>query len=168
MISKKYFLPALVTGFGAAVLTTVPGIKSFACCLIMPAASLTAVLLYQKINKITVPLAFKEAIIIGLLCGLVAGFFSTLFDVLITFITHTNDFVETLPQTKAMIKQYNFGSIFQQTFGLLEKMSTQIQENGFSFLYAGAIFFSNLIVDTIFGIIGSLIGMTFIKRKINQ
>lgn len=168
MNPKNYFLPAIVTGFGAAVLTTVPGIKSLACCLIIPAAGLIAVLLYQKINKISVPIQMKEAVIIGLFCGLAAAVFSTFFDILITFITHSNDFVESLPQTKTLLQKYNLNSLFQQTFQLLQKMSDQIQENGFSFLYAGAILFSNLIVDSIFGIIGSIIGLAFVKRRINQ
>lgn len=165
MISKKYFLPALVCGFGAAVLTTVPGIKSLACCLVIPAAGLIAVLLHQKINEITVPPGLKEVIIIGLYCGMVAAVFSTFFDLMLTFISHTNDFVESLPQTQALLKQYNMSTIFQQTFSLLKSMAAEIKESGFSFLYAFAILFSNLIVDSVFGIIGSIIGLTFIRRK---
>ena len=47
-MSSKGYLPALVAGFGAAVLTTVPGLREFGCCLIVPLAVFTALLLYRK------------------------------------------------------------------------------------------------------------------------
>ncbi len=50
MIYKKY-LPTLVCGFGAAVLSTVPGIKNFSCCLLVPGAAAISILLDKKINQ---------------------------------------------------------------------------------------------------------------------
>ena len=50
MTYKKY-LPTLVCGFGAAVLSTVPGIKNFSCCLLVPAAAAFSILLDKKINQ---------------------------------------------------------------------------------------------------------------------
>ena len=97
MSSKKYF-PSLVCGFGAAVLTTVPGIKSFGFCLLVPAAAVLSLFLHQKVTGTNTDIDSGTAITFGILTGLFAAVFATFFDVLITFFTHTNDFVQTLPQ----------------------------------------------------------------------
>ena len=65
-MSSKYFLPSLVTGFGAAVLTVVPGVKEFGCCLIVPLAVFTALLLYRKTINGDTNLEVKTSLLIGL------------------------------------------------------------------------------------------------------
>jgi hypothetical protein len=40
ILNRFKYSPAFVTGFGAAVLTTIPGFKDFACCMLIPAAEL--------------------------------------------------------------------------------------------------------------------------------
>lgn len=164
MNSNKY-LPVLVCGFGAAVLTTVPFIKSFSCCLILPAASFGALYLDLRVNKTILPIETKYAIFYGLLTGIVVALFSSAFEILITFVTHSNDFISTLPQTESAMRSLNLGSLIDQTMGLLNKMSTEIVANGFSLLYTIAITFSNIIIDSIFGIIGGVIGMIVINKR---
>ena len=164
MNSNKY-LPILVCGFGAAVLTTVPYIKSFSCCLILPAASFGALYLDLRVNKTILPIKTKYAIFYGLLTGIVVALFSSAFEILITFVTHSNDFVSTLPQTESAMRSLNLGSLIDQTMGLLNRMSTEIVANGFSLLYTIAITFSNIIIDSIFGIVGGVIGMIVINKR---
>ena len=164
MISNK-FLPPLVCGFGAAVISTIPGVKSLGCCVVIPAAAWFAIVLDQRINKSVPPVETKEAIIFGLLTGLFAALFATFFDIIITLFTHTNDFVEGLPQTEAAMRNFNLGEVWDQTYTLLKGMSAQIKANGFSVLYTVAILFSNLIIDSIFGIIGGLLGMVIQNKK---
>ncbi|MCH8325602.1 MAG: hypothetical protein IIB83_03415 [Bacteroidetes bacterium] len=164
MNSNKY-LPILVCGFGAAVLTTVPYIKSFSCCLIIPAASFAALYLNLKVDNINLPITIKPAVVYGLLTGVVAALFSSTFEILITFITHNNDFVATLPQTEAAMRSLDLGNLLDQTMGLLNKMSSDIVTNGFSLLYTIAITFSNIIIDSVFGIIGGIIGMVVINKR---
>ncbi|MCH7827860.1 MAG: hypothetical protein IIC75_07825 [Bacteroidetes bacterium] len=164
MNSNKY-LPILVCGFGAAVLTTVPYIKSFSCCLIIPAASFAALYLNLKVDNINLPITIKPAVVYGLLTGVVAALFSSTFEILITFITHNNDFVATLPQTEAAMRSLDLGNLLDQTMGLLNKMSSDIITNGFSLLYTIAIIFSNIIIDSVFGIIGGIIGMVVINKR---
>ncbi|MCH7972774.1 MAG: hypothetical protein IH949_02590 [Bacteroidetes bacterium] len=164
MNSNKY-LPILVCGFGAAVLTTVPYIKSFSCCLIIPGASFAALYLNLRVNNLSLPITTKSAIVYGLLTGVVAALFSSAFEVLITYITHSNDFVATLPQTESAMRSLNLGSLLDQTMGLLNKMSNEIVTNGFSLLYTIAIIFSNIIIDSVFGIIGGIIGMVVINKR---
>lgn len=167
-MNKKRIFPALVCGFGAAVLTTIPGIKSLGCCLIVPAAAIFAILLDNKINKIKFPIDFKSAIFFGILTGLFAAFFSSFFEVLITYVARTNDFVEALPQTEIMIRQYNLGAILDQTLALLHQMVREIQTSGFSPLYTMGIFMSNIIIDSIFGMLGGLLGMAYFNKRSNQ
>lgn len=164
MNSNKY-LPILVSGFGAAVLTAVPYVKAFSYFLIIPAASFVALYLNLRVNNVLPPISIKSAIVYGFLTGLVLALFSSTFEILITFIAHSNDFVTTLPQTEAAMRSLNMGSLLDQTMGLLNKMSSEIVTYGFSLLYTIAITFSNVVIDSIFGIIGGLIGRLILNKK---
>ncbi len=166
-MDNKKILPSLVCGFGAAVISTVPGVKNIGCCLIVPAAALISLFLDEKINHADPPIDLKKAVSFGILTGLVAAFFSTFFDLLLTFISHTNDYIDTLPQTESLIKSYNLGPLFDQTLKMLEAMAKQIKANGFSPLYTFMIFISNIFIDIIFGIIGGLLGMSYLNKRKN-
>ncbi|MHB1686202.1 MAG: hypothetical protein ACYCVH_02345 [Ignavibacteriaceae bacterium] len=165
-METKKILPSFVCGFGAAVLTTVPGVKNVGCCLVVPLAAFTALFLDHKINKSLPPINIKKAIAFGILTGIFAAFFSTFFDVLITFISRTNDYVEALPQTESLIKSYKFvGPLFDQTISMLHSMANQIKLTGFSPLYTFMIFITNIFIDLIFGVIGGLLGMSFFNKR---
>ncbi len=164
-MDNKKILPSLVCGFGAAVLVTVPGIKSLGCCLIVPFAAVLSLILDHKINKMPPPVDIKKAILFGFLTGVFATVFATFFDVLVSFITKSNDFIQALPQIQSMINQYNLNSIFKGTITMYQQMGQQITTTGFSLLYTLMIFFSYGIVYTIFGIIGGLIGMALLNRR---
>ncbi len=167
MTTHKY-LPSFVCGFSAAVISTIPGIRSIACCFVVPAAAWFSLVLDHKINKAEPPVSVQNALFFGLLTGLFAAIFSTGLDILMTFIMHSNDFVRSLPQTEIIARQWNLGDIWNQTQSLLRKMSTDIKVNGFSLTYSAAILFSNLIIDIVFGIIGGLLGMLIQNRKTIQ
>ena len=164
-MDKNKFSPALVAGFGAAVLTTVPGIKDFGCCLIVPLAAVLSLYLDHRINKTELPISGKKAVLFGLLTGLFAATFATFFDVLITYITHSNEFVNSLPQTENMIQSSPLGPLLQQSLALLKQMAAQIKSDGFSILYTIAMLISNMFIDSIFGILGGLLGMTFLNKR---
>ncbi|MFN3872427.1 MAG: DUF4199 domain-containing protein [Ignavibacterium sp.] len=165
---KKY-LPTFIAGFAAAVLSIVPGIKSFSCCLIVPGATILALILDQKVNKNSERIAIGKAVMFGLLTGLFATLFITALDVLITFISKTNDFIEALPQSESLIRELNFGPMAEESLKLMKQMAKQIQRTGFSPLYIFILFTSNIITNTIFGVIGGLVGMGLLnKRKTEQ
>ncbi len=166
MNSHKFF-PPLVCGFGAAVLNTIPGVKSLGCCLVVPVAAWFSLILNEKINKAQPPVPVQDAFFFGFLTGLFAAIFSTGIDVIMTLIMHTNDFVQTLPQTETVLQGWNLGELWKETSSLLHKMSSEIQRNGFSLIYTMAILFSNLVIDSIFGMIGGLIGMQIQNRRKN-
>ncbi len=162
---SKAYLPSLVAGFGAAVLTTVPGVREFGCCLIVPLAVITAMLLYKKTLDEDTNIPVSRGLLIGFLTGLFAALFSTFFDVIVTLFTHTNDFVETLPQTKEVLDSFNFGEAAKQTLDLMKGMAEQITSTGFSLLYTIFILISNLIVDSIFGLLAGLLGRIIVNRR---
>lgn len=167
-MKSNQYLPPLVCGFAAAVISTIPGIRTVGCCIVIPAAAWFALILEQRINKAEPPISSKTALIFGLITGILAALFSTAFDVLITLVTHTNDFVESLPQTEVAMRNLNLGDIWEQTFTLLKNMSAQIQANGFSILYTVAILFSNLLIDAVFGILGGLLGRMIQNKKTSR
>lgn len=86
-----------------------------------------------------------------------------------TFLTHSNDFAATLPQTEALLRDYNLGPLLDKSIGILKKMAEDIKNNGFSALYSFTMLVSNLIINTVFGLIGGLLGMSYInKRQVNK
>ncbi len=164
-MSGKAYLPPLVAGFGAAVLTTVPGVREFGCCLIVPLAVFTALLLYRKTLNRDTNISVNTGLFLGFLTGLFAALFSTFFDIIITFFTHSNDFVRTLPQTQEVLDSFNLGEAAKQTIVLMKGMADQIISTGFSLLYTIFILMSNLIVDSVFGLIGGLLGRIIVNRR---
>ena len=162
---KNKLSPAIVCGFGAAVLTTIPGVKSLGCCLILPAATVLGIYFYLRITSYSERVTTKTAMIIGLVTGLSSAFFSVFFDVMITYLFRTNDLVFSLPQIEILLGAYNLGEIGEESIALLRRMSNDIITSGFSITYIWFLFFNNIIIDSIFGIIGGLIGMSFFNKK---
>jgi hypothetical protein len=164
MIFKKY-LPTLVCGFGAAVLSTVPGIKNFSCCLLVPGAAAISILLDKKIVHSFDKVTLGKGIGFGFLTGIVATFFITLFEMLVTYFIKSNDFIESIPQSEILIRQWNLGPMVDDSLKMLKSVAKEIEKNGFSFLYMLMIFSSNFIVNSIFGMIGGALGVSLANRK---
>lgn len=161
----KKVLPSLVSGFSASVLTTIPVLKSFACCLLIPGAAVLALFLDRKINHNYEKVTIQKALLFGFLTGLFATFFTTSFDLFITFITKTNDLIYSIPQTEIMLRQWNLGPLVDESIKMIKQMAIEIENTGFSLLYAMMIFFSNFISNSIFGILGGAIGMVVINKR---
>ena len=162
---NKDYIPAIICGFGAAVLTTIPGFKNIGCCLVVPVASFVAIVLYKKTNRLDEKIAVSKAIILGLVTGIIAALFSTFFDLLITYITHTNEFIAGLPQTELIMNDLNMGPIMDESLKLIKQMAKDIEATGFSALYTIMIFISNILTYTIFGILGGAIGVVILNRR---
>ena len=167
MNNNKY-LPTLVCGFGAAVLSTVPGIKNFSCCLIVPAAAAISILLDRKINHYNDKALLGKSIGFGFLTGLFATIFITIFEMLVTYFTKSNDLIQSLPQTEIMMRQWNLGPMIEESLKLIKSVSKDIQKNGFSTIYLLMILLSNFMVNSIFGMIGGTLGMSLANRKLRE
>jgi hypothetical protein len=159
------YLPSIVTGFGAAVLSTIPGIKNLNCCLIIPAAAFLSIYLYNKSTGNDSPIKLNKALSYGLITGLIAALFSSLFDILITFITHSNDLVVGLEQTEEMMQELKLGSLIDASMEIMRTMVKGIEATGFSALYTVMITISNFFIFSIFGMLGGLLGMAVLNKR---
>lgn len=162
---RKY-LPALVAGFGAGVLHVVPLTKSLTCCLVMPIAAVIAIVLEQKANKLTGDFDLKRGAMLGLFTGLFAALFGSFFDILVTLITKSNDIIAAFNQLSSMIDSFPVpDNVKTEVITLMKSVINSIKETGFSGLYSIAIIFNNLIVDSIFGLIGGLVGTKILNSR---
>jgi hypothetical protein len=161
----KKFLPGLVCGFGAAVFLTIPGLKGLGCCLIIPLSSLLSVLLYKRTDNSVLRIEAVTAVGFGFVTGIVAAFFASCFDILITFVTRSNEFVTALPQMESWFKSLKVGPVVDEFFNIYKKMSAEITTTGFSPGYALFVLIGNLIFFSVFGILGGLIGMLFVNKR---
>jgi hypothetical protein len=164
-MNLKKYLPTLVCGFGASVLSTVPGIKNFSCCLIVPAAAVISILLDKKINNSNEKVLLGKTLGFGFLTGLFATLFITTFEMLLTYFTRSNDFIQSLPQTEIIMRQWNLGPMIDESLKLIKSVAKEIHKSGFSFIYLLMILSSNFIVNSIFGMIGGALGMSLANRK---
>ncbi|MBK7230547.1 MAG: DUF4199 domain-containing protein [Ignavibacteriales bacterium] len=167
MTFKKY-LPTLVCGFGAAVLSTVPGIKNFSCCLLVPGAAVFSILLDKKINRTNDKINIGKAIGFGFLTGFFATIFITTFEMLLTYVTKSNDFIQSIPQSEMVMRQWDLGSVVDDSLKLIKSVAKEIEKSGFSFIYLLMILSSNFIINSIFGMIGGALGMNLANRKARE
>ena len=163
-MNKKY-LSALVCGFGAAVLTTIPGIQSVACCLLVPIASAISIFLYKKSQPDLLKIRTGTGILLGILTAVSAALFASGFEIIITYLTKTSDLVVSMPQAEKVVKDMNLGPAAEESMKVLKQMVSEIQSKGFSFLYAFLITTTNLITYSIFGMLGGLIGTAIINKR---
>lgn len=161
---KKIF-PSLVSGFGSAVLTTVPLLKSFSCCLLVPGAAILALFLDRKINHNFEKINIQKALLFGFLTGLFATFFITSFDLLITYLTRSNELFQSIDQTEAMMRNWNLGPMLDESIKMIKQMAAEIETTGFSLLYTFMIFVTYFISNSIFGMLGGLLGMAILNRR---
>ncbi len=164
-MTKKNISPALVAGFAVGVLLIIPGLRSFGCCLILPLGAAVAVYLESYFENFSSKMRNKKALLIGLATGFFAAIFSTVFDVLVTYFSRTNDMIEALPQIELMLAGFSLGEVKEETMNMLRRIEHEITSTGFSLLYTFFLLINNLIIDSIFGILGGLFGASYINKK---
>lgn len=166
-MNKKYY-PSLISGFGAAVILTIPGTKNLACCLLIPVASALSIFLYRKSIKSIDRLDTGTGLLLGFLTGLFAALFSTGFDIFITYLTRSNELIQNFPEAEAMIKKMNLGKSADEAIKLIKGLTKDIQQNGFSLLFAIMILVSNLISYLTFGLIGGGVATAIINSRVKN
>jgi uncharacterized membrane protein YfcA len=155
-----------VCGFAAGVLQIVPIAKTFSCCFILPLAAFFSLILDQRANRNFGNIPMKKALTFGLITGLYAALFGSLFDILITLITKQNEIVAMFPELQKMITNFPLNQeIKKQVLGWFEIIRNDILNYGFSPFYTMSVVLNNIIVDPIFGIVGGMIGAKIINRK---
>lgn len=162
----KKFLPSFVSGFGAGVLSVVPVIKTFACCLIIPAAATLSILLYQRAENINEKIDTGKAIFLGVFTGLFAALFATTFEIFITLFTKQNDLIAAFGNMQSMINSFPLDdNLKQEVIDLINMVVTELKTTGFSVIYSFTLLFNNLVINSIFGLVGGVIGLQIINAK---
>lgn len=162
----KKFLSPLIVGFGAGVLSIVPVAKSFGCCLIIPVAAFIALLLEQKANNDFSKIEIKKGLIFGLLTGLYAALFGSVFDFFITFVTKNNDLVATYSELQKIIYDFPISeTLKEEVMNILGGVVESIKSKGFSLIYTFSVLANNLILYSVFGILGGIIGAQILNSR---
>jgi hypothetical protein len=164
---KNKLSPVIVCGFGGAVFSVVPIIKS-CCCIYIPLAVIAALYLDQRIRGnrwISVP----EGVSTGMLTGVAAALFAMAFELTATFIARSNDLTLSLNQIPQIYGQMGLPKeLIDQAMQMLHSMRNDITKTGFSLLYSIGIFVMNITGYFFFGLIGGLIGPGIINNKIRR
>lgn len=155
-------------GFGAGVLNTVPIVKSFSCCMIIPLAAVISLVLEQRSRGVREEIKVTKAASLGLLTGIFAALFGTLLEVLVILITKNSDLAAGLPAIEQMANQMAAQEVVKQMLDIMYKMVDDIANYGFSFLYTFSILVSSLIVNSIFGTLGGLLGMSILNSRLKN
>ncbi len=166
-MNKKY-LAALVCGFAASVLTTIPGLKGIACCTLIPIASGFSIFLFKKSQQDIFKIGTGTGVLLGLLTGIVAAIFASSFELIITYLTKSSDLIASMPQAEQVVKDMNLGPAAEESINVLKQMVTEIQTNGFSFFYSFLITLTNFITYSIFGVLGGVVGTAIINKRIQR
>lgn len=162
---KKYLSP-LIVGFGAGVLSIVPVAKSFGCCLIIPVAAFISLLLDQKANNNYSKIEIKKGLIFGLVTGLCAAFFGSIFDFFITFVTKNNDLVATFSELQKIISEFPISeALKEEVMSLLGGVVDSIRTSGFSLLYTFSVLANNILLNSVFGMLGGIIGVQILNSR---
>ena len=122
----------------------------------------------KKINPSNEKIIIGKSLGFGFLTGLFATVFITIFEVLLTYFTKSNDFVQSLPEIELTIRQWNLGSMVDESLKLIKSTAREIEKSGFSFIYLLMILTSNFITNSIFGMIGGVLGMSLVNRKLRE
>jgi len=158
------YSPALVCGFAAAVLVTIPGFKNLACCFIVPLASVAGLYVEQRIQG-EHRIMPSNAFITGLLAGISSAIFGSFFEILITALTKTHDIVQAYPELEKFLNSLNMQQAGTQSLNLFKRMINEITTKGFSMTFAIILIFSNLLVNSLMGIVGDLSAWRFLTGK---
>lgn len=165
----KKHLPAIVSGFGAGVLSIVPLAKGLTCCIIVPVAAYIALILDRKSTHDTGRISASRGFIIGVMTGVFAAVFGSAFDILITYITRSNDIVASFPEFQKMINDFPVSeAIRAEIIRMFQNLRNDIVTNGFSFLYTFSVLINNFVVNTLFGAIGGLAGAQIINNRVGN
>ena len=162
----KRFMPAIVAGFGAGVLHVVPLTKALTCCLVIPIAAFIALVLEQKSSELKGDIELGRGMMLGFMTGLFAALFGSFFDIFITFITKNNDIITAYHEMSEIFDSFPVPQeVKEETMNLMRGVVESIKESGFSFIYSITILINNIIVDSLFGFIGGIIGTKILNAR---
>jgi len=118
----------------------------------------------KQLVALNLPLTFKDAVLIGILSGVLSAVAVSGFNIITLMYSHVN------PVTESVKMLGDFGkNMPPEVTRQLDKLAMEFDKYGYSPTLAIFTFITNLLVYPLFGAIGSLITATVInnKKKIN-
>lgn len=154
----KYLIqPIFVAAWISALLQTIPVVKNFSFWIIIPNMPIIAGYLIIKSNKLTEKLKYNQILTIALLTGISAAVITSIFDLIITFITKTHDIVTYLPEIENVISQMPAmqTTYFKEALAYLYKISSDITTYGFSLEFMVLTFINFIMINIFLSFLGS-------------
>jgi hypothetical protein len=150
-------MPALYGGIIMAIISSVPGLNllNCLCCAGILLGGAMAVFFYQKdLTPDHPPMTNSDAVQLGLLAGVFGALIGSAISaaIMAAFGNVAGQMI------KSMMEQYSD----QMPPGTMEKFEEGLKQNGFSFLQ---VIFA-LLLDSLFGLLGGLIGFAIWKPKV--
>ncbi len=91
----------------------------------------------------------------GLLTGIYAALFGSFFDIFITLVTKNNDIIAVFHEMGNLIDNFPVSpEIKEEVLNMLSNVVNDIKATGFSWLYTLSIFINNIVLNSIFGVVG--------------
>lgn len=162
---NRKFLSALICGFVAAVPTSIQMLQGLACCLLVPVASGFAIFIYKKSQPGVSRISTGTGILIGFLTAIVATFFASGLDIIITYITKSSEIITALPQAEKLVRDLNLGNAADESLAIFRQIIEEIQTKGFSLSYTFLITVTNFITYSVSGILGGIVGTAIINKR---
>jgi hypothetical protein len=155
-----------VCGFAVGVLSIVPGLKNFTCCLLVPIAAGAALYFDQRINgRYVIP--SSQGAMFGVATGFAAALFNVFFDLIITYIFRTNEFIGLIPEVEKLYHSFQLPpDVYEQAVRILRGIETKIAATGFSLFYAIFLLINSMLSNIVFGLIGGLAWASYLNKRV--
>ncbi len=156
-------------GFAASVITTVPIIRNLTFCMAVPAAVYLAMYIHFRISDGVYKIKFNQSIFMGVITGLSAAVFTTIFETLITYFAKSNDFAIFFPELE---KTYRVilppGAELEKLMSMFKNAVIEINTKGFSAFYTFLSAIGYVITNFIMGVLGGILSTVYFHKKLNN
>jgi|GEM_PF-5040962 predicted PurR-regulated permease PerM len=167
MINKNGLKSALVTGFGAAVVSYIPLIKFLAPIFTGFIAGYLAVKLYLKAENKREKIKVRYGFLIGWATAFFTAIFSLAIETIFTYIFKSNDFTKNYSALRIQLAE-SFKDLPENSFQILDGMVYDIQNYGFSILYLLVASINFLIFYSLFCSIGGVLSLNAHNLKTKE
>ena len=165
---KKYFAP-IICGFSIGIIQNIPIIGSFSCCILLPLAVFYSLVLDQKATKNYDTIKYTKGLLFGLLTGLAAALIGSTIDIILTLMFKSNSFTESIDMAIQKFEEFPLdASLKKLAADTLLGAKDDILKYGFSLFYTFSMFVDQIIINSIFGPIGGLIGVAILNSNKNR
>jgi len=163
----------MICGFAIGIVQNVPIFGNFTCCILLPLAAYYSLILDQKATKNYNIIPYTKGLLFGLLTGVFAAIVGSFLDIILTLVFKSNNFTMMINEFVKTLEEFPLDAqLKKQMSDIFLNAKEEITTRGFSFFYTLSITIDQLVINSIFGSIGGLIGAKIInnnrERNINN